>query len=233
MTPILRVGRSSSRLSTSAPPVTQSHRPAPALRSAAARCEQELGGIDILFANAGTQSFHPLLEMEDADWHVTIDVNLTGTANAVRAFAPYIVKRGGGRIVLTSSTQGQHGTKYGAAYSASKWGNVGLMKSAALELGPHKITVNALIPGLIDTALTRHEERYAQVLEDAGRQPTGKAKDEQAPREILAARTPLGAPWIEPEDVAPVVVFLASEAGRMASGSTFEITGGDSAHNTA
>jgi NAD(P)-dependent dehydrogenase (short-subunit alcohol dehydrogenase family) len=171
--------------------------------------------------------------MEDADWHITIDVNLTGTANAVRAFAPYIVKRGGGRIVLTSSTQGQHGTKYGAAYSASKWGIVGLMKSAALELGPHKITVNALIPGLIDTALTRHEERYAQVLEDAGRESTGTAKDEQAAREILAARTPLGVPWIEPEDVAPVVVFLASKAGRMASGSTFEITAGDSAHNTA
>ena len=205
----------------------------PALRSAAAHCEQELGGIDILFANAGIQSFHPLLEMEDADWHITIDVNLTGTANAVRAFAPYMVKRGGGRIVLTSSTQGQHGTKYGAAYSASKWGIVGLMKSAALELGPHKITVNAPIPGLIDTALTRHEERYAQVLEDAGRKPTGTAEDEQAAREILAGKTPLGVPWIEPEDVAPVVVFLASEAGRMASGSTFEITGGDSAHNTA
>ena len=205
----------------------------PALRSAAARCEQELGGIDILFANAGIQSFHPLLEMEDADWDITIGVNLTGTANAVRAFAPYMVKRGGGRIVLTSSTQGQHGTKYGAAYSASKWGIVGLMKSAALELGPHKITVNALIPGLIDTALTRHQERYAQVLEDAGKEPTGTAKDEQAAREILAGKTPLGVPWIEPEDVAPVVVFLASEAGRMASGSTFEITGGDSAHNTA
>ncbi len=102
----------------------------PALRAAAVRGEQEFGGIDILFANAGIQSFHPLLEMEDPDWHITIDVNLTGTANAIRAFAPYIVKRGGGRIILTSSTQGQHGMKYGAAYSASKWGIIGLMKSA-------------------------------------------------------------------------------------------------------
>jgi len=97
----------------------------PALRAAAVRGEQEFGGIDILFANAGVQSFHPLLEMEDADWHITIDVNLTGTANAVRAFAPHMVKRGGGRIILTSSTQGQHGTKYGASYSASKWGIIG------------------------------------------------------------------------------------------------------------
>ena len=71
------------------------------------------------------------------------------------------------------------------------------------------------------------------MLEDAGKEPTGTAKDEQAAREILAAKTPLGVPWIKPEDVAPVVVFLASEAAPMASGSTFEITGGDSAHNTA
>ena len=205
----------------------------PALRAAAVRGEQEFGGIDILFANAGIQSFHPLLEMEDPDWHITIDVNLTGTANAVRAFAPYLVKRGGGRIILTSSTQGQHGTKYGAAYSASKWGIIGLMKSAALELGPYNITVNALIPGLIDTPLTRHEERYAQVLEDAGKQPTGSSNDEEEARRILATRTPLGVPWIEPEDVAPVVVFLASDAARMVSGATFDVTAGDSAHNTA
>jgi SDR family mycofactocin-dependent oxidoreductase len=205
----------------------------PALRAAAVRGEQEFGGIDILFANAGIQSFHPLLEMEDSDWHITIEVNLTGTANAVRAFASCMVKRGGGRIILTSSTQGQHGTKYGASYAASKWGIIGLMKSAALELGPYNITVNALIPGLIDTPLTRHGERYAQVLEDAGKQPTGSSTDEEEARKILAAKTPLGVPWIEPEDVAPVVVFLASDAARMVSGATYDVTGGDSAHNTA
>jgi SDR family mycofactocin-dependent oxidoreductase len=206
----------------------------PALRSAALEAEQKFGGIDILFANAGIQSFHPLLEMEDPDWHITIDINLTGTANAVRAFAPHIVKRGGGRIILTSSTQGQHGTKYGAAYAASKWGIIGLMKSAALELGPHHITVNAVIPGLIDTPLTRHEERYAQVLQDAGRQPTESlSRDEEEARRILTARTPLGVPWIEPEDVAQVVVFLASDSARMVSGATYDVTAGDSAHNTA
>ena len=82
-----------------------------------------------------------------------------------------LVRRGGGRIIVTSSTQGQHGTKYGTAYSASKWGIIGLMKSAALELGPHGITVNAVIPGLGHTALTRHEDRYAQALSDGGTQP--------------------------------------------------------------
>lgn len=205
----------------------------PALRAAAVRGEREFGGIDILFANAGIQGFHPLLEMEDPDWHITIDVNLTGTANAVRAFAPYMVKRGGGRIILTSSTQGQHGTKYGASYAASKWGIIGLMKSAALELGSYNITVNAVVPGLINTPLTRHEERYAQVLQDAGKRPTGMPADEEEARKILIAKTPLGVPWIEPGDVAQVVVFLASDAARMVSGATFDVTAGDSAHNTA
>src|SRR5665213_3465223 len=113
-----------------------------------------------------------------------MQLSVTGTANAIRAFAPCLVKRGGGRIILTSSTQGQHGMKYGAAYSASKWGIIGLMKSAALELGSHNITVNAVIPGLIDTPLTRHPERYAQVLDDAGRSPTGTSADEEAARKI-------------------------------------------------
>ena len=211
--------------------VTLDQRDLKALRDAAAKGEQEFGGIDILFANAGIQSFHPLLEMEDADWHITIDVNLTGSANAVRGFAPHMVKRGGGRIILTSSTQGQHGTKYGAAYAASKWGIIGLMKSAALELGPHKITVNAVVPGLIDTPLTRHQERYAQVLQDGGGTPTGL--DEEAANKILAAKTPLGVPWIDPADVAPVAVFLASDAARMVSGAAYDVTAGDSARNTA
>ncbi|MGO9935923.1 MAG: mycofactocin-coupled SDR family oxidoreductase [Steroidobacteraceae bacterium] len=204
-----------------------------ALRAAAAEAQREFGGIHILFANAGIQSFHPLLEMQDPDWHITIDVNLTGTANSIRAFAPHIVNQGGGRVIVTSSTQGQHGTKYGAAYSASKWGIIGLMKSAALELGPYNITVNAVIPGLIDTPLTRHRERYAQVLDDSGRSPTGSSADEEEARKILSARTPLGVPWIEPEDVASVVVFLASDAARMVSGATYDVTAGDSARNTA
>lgn len=211
--------------------ITLDQRSLPDLRKAALQAEHLFGGIDILFANAGVQGFKPLLEMEDEDWHTHIDVNLTGTANAIRAFAPMIVKRGGGRIIVTSSTQGQHGTKNGAAYSASKWGIIGLMKSASLELGKYGITVNAVIPGLINTPLTRHEERYAQVLQEAGKQPTGNSVDENEARKILIAKTPLGIPWIEPEDVANVVVFLASDAARMVSGATFDVTAGDSAHN--
>jgi NAD(P)-dependent dehydrogenase (short-subunit alcohol dehydrogenase family) len=203
------------------------------VKRAAEEIERECGGVDIVFANAGIQAFKPLLEMEDADWHDQIDVNLSGTANVVRAFAPLLVRRGGGRIVITSSTQGQHGTKFGSSYSASKWGLLGLMKSAALELGEHGVTVNAVIPGLIDTALTRHEDRYAQALAEAGQTPSGdRERDEAAAIEALKRKTPLGVPWLSPEDVASVVVFLASAPAGMVSGTAFAVTGGDSAHLT-
>jgi NAD(P)-dependent dehydrogenase (short-subunit alcohol dehydrogenase family) len=214
--------------------LTLDQRDISAIREAAATIESEFGGIDILFANAGIQAFKSILEMEDSDWHDQIDVNLSGTANMVRVFAPMLVKRGGGRIIVTSSTQGQHGTLNGAAYSASKWGLIGLMKSAALELGKHSITVNALIPGLIDTPLTRHEDRYAQALQVGGKEPTGDAaKDEEIAKAALTAKSPAGVPWISPDDVAPAVVFLASDAARMVSGTSLAVTGGDSANLTA
>jgi NAD(P)-dependent dehydrogenase (short-subunit alcohol dehydrogenase family) len=204
----------------------------PALRDAATKTVQTFGKIDILFANAGIQSFKPILEMEDADWHDQIDVNLTGTCNAIRAVAPHLVKNGGGRIIVTSSTQGRHGTKYGAAYSASKWGIIGLMKSAALELGQYGITVNAVIPGLIDTPLTRHRQRYAQAVDDLdNREPIAKLEEEA--KQKLSAKSPLGVPWIEPEAIAPAVVFLASDEAYMVSGATYDVTGGDSANNAA
>jgi len=213
---------------------TLDQRDSAAVRKAAQEIEREWGGVDVVFANAGIQAFKPLLEMRDADWYDQIEVNLNGTANVVRAFAAVLVRRGGGRIIITSSTQGQHGTKFGSSYSASKWGLLGLMKSAALEFGEHGITVNAVIPGLIDTALTRHEDRYAQALAEAGQTPSrDPEKDEQAAIEALKTKTPLGVPWLEPEDVAPLVVFLASDAARMVSGAAFAATGGDSAHVTS
>jgi NAD(P)-dependent dehydrogenase (short-subunit alcohol dehydrogenase family) len=203
-----------------------------ALRAAAAKARATFGRLDILLANAGIQSFKPILEWEDADWNDQIDVNLTGTCNAIRAVAPHLVENGGGRIIVTSSTQGRHGTKYGAAYSASKWGIIGLMKSAALEFGEYKITVNAVIPGLIDTPLTRHRDRYAQAAGDfESKQPTPVLEAEA--KKMLTAKTPLGVPWIEPDAVAPVMVFLASDEAAMVSGATYDVTGGDSANYTA
>lgn len=215
-------------------PVVFDQRDKAAVRDGFAEVADRFGGVDVVFANAGVQGFASLLEMSDELWHDQIDINLTGTANVLRIAAPLLVERGGGRIILTSSTQGQHGTLDGAGYSASKWGLIGLMKSAAVDLGRYGITVNAVIPGLIDTKLTRHEGRYAQIIRTGGNEPTGDVeKDGRTAADAQRRKLPLGVPWVEPEDVAPLVVFLASEEARMVSGTSFAATGGDSANVTA
>jgi NAD(P)-dependent dehydrogenase (short-subunit alcohol dehydrogenase family) len=206
------------------------------LREAVQRAHDEAGRIDILAAIAGIQAFKPLMEMEDADWHDQIDVNLSGTANIVRLVAPIMARQGEGRIILTSSTQGQHGMRDGAAYSASKWGLFGLMKSAALELGEHNITVNCVIPGLIDTELTRNYARYAQAMKESqGKGPDGMPEPELEKKvtESQSKKIPLGVPFIPAEDVAGAYVYLASPAARLVTGTSLAVTGGDSAHNVA
>lgn len=196
-----------------------------ALRSLAGRYKT----FDVLALVAGIQGFKPIVEMDDSDWNDHIDVNLTGTANCLRVFAPAMLKRGKGRIVLTSSTQGRHGTLNGAAYSASKWGLLGLMKSAALEFAPHGVTVNAVIPGLIDTRTTRHRDRYIQALQVAngGQVPPGDV--EANAKSSLARGNPMHLPWLPAAEVAKAYVYLASDAGALVCGAAIEVTAGDSA----
>jgi NAD(P)-dependent dehydrogenase (short-subunit alcohol dehydrogenase family) len=201
-----------------------------ALREAAERTERELGPIDILVADAAIQGWTALLEMEDRDWFDVIDVNLNGTANTLRAVAPKMVSRGHGRIIVLSSMQGRHGTKDASAYSASKWGILGLMKSAALELGSHGVTVNAIIPGLVDTALTRYPKRWSHVIGETIDDPP-KDPGEAETWNNRAPRVPLKVAWLRPEDVSPTAVFLASDAAAMITGAEFEITAGDSARS--
>jgi NAD(P)-dependent dehydrogenase (short-subunit alcohol dehydrogenase family) len=198
-----------------------------ALRQIADKVERDYGKIDIVVANAAIQRWVPLLEMKDSDWRDVIDNNLNGTANTVRAFAPKMVARKKGRFILLSSMQGKHGTKDASSYSASKWGILGLMKSAAMELGEHNITVNALIPGLVDTALTRYEKRLSESMGEQGQKvehPTPQeAWDNRAPT------VPLKVGWLQPDDISPAAVFLASDAANMVTGAEYEVTGGDSA----
>gem|GEM_PF-62416 len=201
-----------------------------ALRAIASDVEKEFGKVDILVANAAIQKWTPLLEMDDADWDDVINNNLNGTANTVRAFAPLMVKRKYGRIIVLSSMQGKHGTADASSYSASKWGILGLMKSAALELGKHKVTVNALIPGLVDTALTRYPARFRASMAMTELNPP----QNPTPQEVWDARlpaVPLRVGWMKPSDLGPAAVFLASEGAAMVTGAEYEVDAGDSAHD--
>jgi NAD(P)-dependent dehydrogenase (short-subunit alcohol dehydrogenase family) len=210
--------------------ITADIRDIKALRDVASKVEGDFGKIDIVVANAAIQRWKPLLEMDDADWHDVIDNNLNGTANTIRAFAPSMVKRNKGRIIVLSSMQGKHGTKDGSSYSASKWGILGLMKSAAIELGSHKITVNALIPGLVDTALTRYETRFHESMGETMPNPPANPTPQQAWDQRLV-QVPLKVGWLQPADLGPAAVFLASDGAAMVTGAEYEVTAGDSAHD--
>ena len=199
-----------------------------ALRKVADKMVSDYGKIDIVVANAAIQRWIPLLEMEDADWRDVIDNNLNGTANTIRAFAPKMVAANKGRIIVLSSMQGKHGTKDAASYSASKWGILGLMKSAAMEFGKYNITVNAILPGLVDTALTRYDKRLSESIGETGRKPPDHPSAQQA-WDIRAPTVPMNVGWLQPDDISPVAVFLASDAANMVTGADYEVTGGDSA----
>lgn len=202
------------------------------LRSTADKIEQQFGHIDIVVADAATQLYKPLLEMEDWEWNDIIVNNLNGTANTIRAFGPKLVKRGQGRIIVLASMQGKHGSKNMSSYSASKWGIIGLMKSAALELGKFKVTVNALVPGLVDTPLTHNESRWRTLIAEveASENPPKNPTEEQAAK-VRAPHVPLKIPWLQPEDLAPAAVFLASDLAAMVTGACYDVTGGDDANN--
>jgi NAD(P)-dependent dehydrogenase (short-subunit alcohol dehydrogenase family) len=179
-------------------------------------------------ADAAIQRWVPLLQMQDSDWNDVIDNNLNGTANTIRAFAPKMVARNKGRIIVLSSMQGKHGTKDAASYSASKWGIIGLMKSAAMELGQYNITVNALLPGLVDTPLTRYEKRLSESMAETGIKPPENPTPQQA-WDTRAPTVALKVGWLQPDDISPAAVFLASDAAAMVTGAEYEVTGGDSA----
>lgn len=203
-----------------------------ALRNAVDRGVKEFGKIDIAVANAAIQIYGSLAEMTDDDWKNVIDVNLTGTANTLRAVLPNMLQRKFGRIVIIASGQGRHGFKNGSAYSASKWGVIGLMKSAAWEVARSGVTVNCVEPGLTDTPMTRNPGRWKEALKQSGEEP----KDNPTEQEVIAARMKevvMDIPWMQPDEVAPTVVFLCTDAANRVTGCTYDATAGDSVKYTA
>lgn len=173
---------------------------------------RDLGGLDVMVANAGIGAFVPLLELKVEDWDRVFSVNARGVFLSYKFAALQMVKQGrGGRIIGMSSIAGKQGVAILSAYSATKFAIRGLTQSAAIELGPHRITVNAIAPGAIsgtgaDTDILSDEEKNA-ILQTA------------------AEKTALGYCG-QPNDVASVVSFLVSDGAHFITGQTITADGG-------
>jgi 3-oxoacyl-[acyl-carrier protein] reductase len=181
-------------------------RDAEAVDAFVAEAEESLSGLHILINNAGIGRDRALWRMEDDEWKDVIDVNLTGAFNMIRAIAPPLRAQQHGKIVNVASVHGLR-SEFGLAnYAASKAGMIGLTRSAAVELGPSNINVNAVAPGYIRT--TRLTAGVAPEVLDRARE-----------------RTVLGRLG-DPQDVAGVVLFLCSERARHITGAVIPVDGG-------
>ncbi|MCM3790440.1 SDR family oxidoreductase [Domibacillus indicus] len=180
---------------------------------------ERFGGIDIVFANAGQNgTFTPLEHLEPDDWNSVMMTNLTGTFLTLKYTIPYLKKQGGS-IIITSSINGTRTFKnFGfSAYATTKAGQVGLGKMAAVELAQFKIRVNVVCPGAIDTnidASTNKEEE--------------KLKEITIPIEYPEGNQPLAGGSGQPEQVADLVHYLASDAASHVTGSVVYVDGVES-----
>ncbi len=175
-----------------------------------------LGGMEICIANAGVSGMAPALDLSDADWDESMDVNARGVFLTNQIAARHFVKEGKGVIVNTASFAGKVGLPLLAHYSASKFAVIGWTQALARELAPHGIRANAICPGFVRTPMQDREILWEAELR--GMTPEAVMQD-------YVAQTPLGR--IEtPEDVAGVVAFLCSDAARFMTGQALNVTGG-------
>ncbi|MBI1170105.1 SDR family oxidoreductase [bacterium] len=174
------------------------------------------GGLDVLCANAGIKG--PTAAIEDMPlegWHQCLGVNLDGAMLAAKFAARLMKPAKSGVMIFTSSTSGLYGTPYRAPYVAAKWGVIGLMKTVAMELGPFGIRANAICPGSVNGP------RIDRVIEA---EAAAKGMTPDAVRQGYAAGTALKR-LTDPEDVAGMALFLASDAARMISGQALAVDG--------
>jgi NAD(P)-dependent dehydrogenase (short-subunit alcohol dehydrogenase family) len=177
-------------------------------RPALERLRESLDSLDILVPNAGVTTRREAVDLDDAALRDMIETNLYGVFVTCQVMAPLLLRKPGGRCVVTSSVSAIHGQRLRVAYAATKAGLGGLVRALAVEWGPLGCTVNAVGPGVVRTPMVEeyiaaHPERLEAVI----------------------AHTPLRR-VAEPEDVAGVVTFLASEAAGFISGQTIFVDGG-------
>lgn len=164
-----------------------------------------LGDLDALVCCAGLSRDAAIDRMDDALWREVIDVDLTGTFNYVAACAPGFKRRKAGKVVLVASTLAIRARRGLSNYVAAKAGVVGLARAAARDLGRHGVNVNAVAPGLVETALTR----------DVDEDIKGRLREETCLGRLAT-----------PEDVAGVIFFLCSEEARHVTGEVIRVDGG-------
>ncbi len=187
----------------------------------------ELGSVDILIANAGISTLGSIVDMDAAQWSETVDVNLTGVFNSMRAAAPHLRRNRWGRIIAISSMMGRSANPLIPAYCASKWGVIGLTKSVAHEMAHSGVTANVIAPGNISTDMIHNDMLYRLMRPDLA-SPT--KEDVAGPMASLHVQP---VPWLEPEEVTAAVVFLCSEGARHITGSVIDVDAGASARFTA
>jgi (+)-trans-carveol dehydrogenase len=181
----------------------------------------ELGGLDIVCANAGIYSQGQTVDLSEQTWQDMIDINLTGVWHTCKAAIPHLIAGGrGGSIILTSSAVGLRAAQNVGHYGAAKHAVVGLMRTLALELGPHMIRVNSVHPTAVDTEMIQNEALYRLLVPDV---PHPKRED-AAP--VLQSLNALPIPWVESRDISNAVLFLASDEARYVTGVTFPVDAG-------
>ena len=185
------------------------------------KCLEKFGKIDILVNNAGVLSVAPIIELDEKEWDRNMDINAKGVFLCCKTVAKQMIKQGeGGKIINISSLCGKIGCRYLGHYCASKFAVIGLTKTLALELAPYHINVNAVCPGVVETDMLIREYQSIAKLENT--------TVEELRKNVLPT-IPLGR-LSQPEDVAKVVVFLASPDSDYMTGQAINVTGGMETH---